>query len=70
MIDTQCTEAQYLAETIQYQTELDQVYLNEEQERTDGGFFVRCIDEKCYRLRDRQYWGEGQDGIYIYFELK
>lgn len=47
----------------------DQRLIQEEREINDGSFYVRCINERCYRIHDRADWGEGQTGIYLYFEL-
>ncbi len=47
----------------------DRRLLEKEREFGDGGFIVRCLSDRCYRLRDNKDWGTGKPGLYIMFEL-
>ena len=47
----------------------DRRLLEQERKYGDGAFFVRCLSDHCYRLRDNKDWGEGKPGLYIYFDL-
>lgn len=47
----------------------DAYLIIKEEKANDGSFFVRCLNSRCYRVRDKCEVGTGKDGIYIFFEI-
>lgn len=60
--------------TVYTPREIDQMWLERDRELEVGQFFVRCISQNCYRIRDGRAVeplpGESRDGVYIYFVLE